>query len=275
MNLRLKSLAYRMLGSSADAEDVVQEAQLRLHQADPRPDNAEAFLYRVVSNLCVDRLRREQVKRKAYFGPWLPEPLLAEQADLAEMAEQLSMGFMLMLEELSPAERVVFVLREGFDYSFKEIAEVLDATPAAVRQRARRARQRLKDARQVEAVPPQAQKHMLEAMLARVAEGDAQGLINLMTEDAVVYADGGGVVSAAIAPIYGRERIAQVTLFLASKLEGEGTVTYAFQTMNGGWGLVIKLNGEVHSCFQVGLRDGLIQDVYVVRNPHKLARLNS
>ncbi len=283
MSAHLKSLAYRMLGSAADAEDVVQEAQLRLHQADPVPDNPEAFLYRVISNLCVDKLRAEKVRRRQYVGPWLPEPLVeddAEVVEVAELAEQLSMGFMLMLERLSPAERVVYVLREGFDFSFAEIAQILDVSVANARQRAHRARKRLGGGEVAAPVPPLAphnlqQKQMLETFLLKVAERDVEGLVALMSDDVVAYADGGGVVSAAIAPVHGAARIAQVTLHLAHKVqnEGSGPLSFELQPMNGGWGLVVKQGGAVHSCFQLALRDELIHRIYVVRNPHKLSRL--
>ena len=276
---RLQSLAYRMLGSVSDAEDIVQEAQLRLHQADPQPDSDDAFLYSVVSNLCVDKLRRDKVRRKHYFGPWLPEPITSppENAELVEMAEQLSMGFLLMLEKLSPAERVVYVLREGFDFSFAEIASVLGVSPANARQRAHRARTRLKKAGALltkeSITPAEEQKSLLEAMLLRVAEHDVDGLVALMATDAVAYADGGGVVSAAIQPVHGRQRIAQVTMHLAEKAASEGDVTFEFRPMNGGWGLVVKQDGNLHSCFQIDASEGLIKHIYVVRNPLKLARI--
>lgn len=275
MSAHLKALAYRMLGSNADAEDVVQEAQLRLHQTEPKPDNPEAYLYRVISNLCIDKLRHEQVRRRDYFGPWLPEPFVEDDAELTELAQQLSMGFMLMLERLSPAERIVFVLREGFDFSFAEIAQLLDVSPANARQRAHRARKRLSAAEQPgPAAPAAEQKQLLESLLLRVAERDVEGLVALMSEDVVAYADGGGVVSAFIAPVYGAARIAQVTLHVAQKAQNEGPLTFEMRAMNGGWGLLIKQTGEVHSCFQLDARDGLISRIYMVRNPHKLVMLN-
>ncbi len=264
-----------MLGSSADAEDVVQEAELRLHQAEPQPASAEAFLYRVVSNLCVDRLRQEKTRRKHYFGPWLPEPLVDENADLLEFAEQLSMGFMLLLEKLSPAERAVYILREGFDYSFNEIADMLDISSDNARQRAHRAKTRLKNAASVPPSVAHEQKKLLEAMLLRVAEHDVEGLIALMAEDAVAYADGGGIVSATIQPVHGRARIAQVTLHLAQKAKAEGEVVFKFQQMNGTWGLVITQDDDVHSCFQIEVQHGLIQAIYVMRNPEKLTGLKA
>lgn len=145
MSLLLRSLAYGMLGSMADAEDALQEAQLRLHQTDPKPDSEEAFLYRVVSNLCVDKLRKNKVQRKYYKGPWLPEPVASSDIDLVEQAQELSMGFLVLLESLAPTERVVYVLREAFDFSFAEIASVLDMSVANARQHAYRGRVRIKN----------------------------------------------------------------------------------------------------------------------------------
>jgi len=262
-----------MLGSAADAEDILQEAQLRLHRAQPQPENPEAFLYRVVSNLCVDQLRREQARRKAYVGPWLPEPFtepaVGDDAELAEMAEQLSIGFLLMLERLTPAERVAFVLREGFDFSFAEIASLLDVTPANARQRAHRARKRLAEV-SVPVQRPQQQKQLLERLVECVARGDVDGLVGLMSEDVIAYSDGGGVVSAAIVPVHGAARIAQVFMHLARKAQAQGPLRFELQRMNGGWGLLIKEGDELNSCLQLEAGQGLIRRLYVMRNPEKL-----
>jgi RNA polymerase sigma-70 factor, ECF subfamily len=273
----LKSLAYRMLGSVADAEDVVQEAHLRLHLRESKPENQQAFLYRVVSNLCVDKLRAEKVRRNHYIGPWLPEPWADDDAEVAELAQQLNLGFLLLLERLSPKERIVFVLREGFDFSFTEVAQILETSPANARQLAHRARRRLADRPPVMPPQPSAQKLMLQDMMLCVAQGDVDGLVRLMSDDVVAYTDGGGVVSAAITPITEPARIAQVTMHLAQKAAQkaarQGALEYALRKMNGGWGLVITLEGAVHSCLQVDVADRRIQTIYVVRNPHKLARL--
>jgi RNA polymerase sigma-70 factor (ECF subfamily) len=273
MSKQLHSLAYRMLGSVADAQDVLQEAELKLFQADPRPDNPEAFMYRVVSNLCVDRLRKEKVRRKDYFGPWLPEPLVEDSAEVAELAQELSLGFVLMLERLSPGERIVFVLREGFDFSFAEIAEILGVSTANARQRAHRARKRLADGRMLTDAPAQEQKSLLEALLMRMAERDVDGIVALMSDDVVAYADGGGVVSAAIAPITGAARITQVALHITAKADEQGPLEFRLTRMNGGWGAVVTQNAAVHSCLQIDVADGRIQSIYMVRNPEKLTQI--
>ncbi len=283
---QLKRLAYRMLGSAADAEDMVQEAWLRLHQADPKPDSEEAFLYRVVSNLCIDRLRRLKVERKHYFGPWLPEPVTdasLDVEDIAEAADDLNVAFMLLLEALSPAERIVYILREGFDFSYTEISGMLQISAANARQRAHRAKQRLHAQRprlldEMAAGGNRqqrraAQKDMLAEMAAKVSAADISGLVEMMHEEAIVYTDGGGVVSAAIRPIEGRRRIAQVAVFLAQKNLQQGPVESVYVAVNGGWSIVNVQHGAIHTCTQVELRGGRLYRVYVMRNPHKLIHL--
>ncbi len=273
-NPRLKSLAYGMLGSVADAEDVLQDAVLKLHQTDPPPEVPEAFLYRVVSNLCIDRLRAERVRRKHYEGPWLPDPYPVDDTlELASLAEQLTTGFLLLLENLSPAERVVYVLREGFDFSFSEIASLLDISAANARQRATRARARLREISEPNPAPKSAQKAVLEDLVMRIAADDVAGVVALLKEDAVVLTDGGGVVSAAIRPITGRARIAQVLTFLGRKAAGEGGVEFEWLDVPVGIALLMRQHGAPHSCYQIEVADGRVQRLFVMRNPHKLAHL--
>lgn len=278
---RLEALAYRMLGSVADAEDVLQEARLRRLKLASPPDNEEAWLTRVVTNLALDKLREQKRRRETYTGPWLPEPLLTDAPEdvsgpegVAELAEQLSMGLMLMLERLSPAERAVFVLREGFDLGFDDIGAMLDSTAASCRQRYRRAKTHLAgEGRSGTAGPPEMQRRLLESMLSAVAERDLAGLVALFTEDCVAYADGGGVVSAAIIPVTDPRRIAQVTLHVVQKLAAEGGLDIRWTTLNGNPGLLIGQGGRLVATVQVEAADGRIRRVYIVRNPEKLAHL--
>lgn len=294
MSPQLKSLAYRMLGSAADAEDIVQEAWLRLHQTEPKPDSEQAFLYRVVSNLCVDRLRRLKVERRHYFGPWLPDPIADASLNLEEAAiadQDLSNGFMLLMENLSPAERIVYVLRQAFDFSYQEISQLLQISPACARQRAHRAQRRVTASRDsgVNASPATAtdarpesfseavrdgQKSMLAELSARIAAGDINGLIHLMSEDVVALTDGGGVVSAAIIPVEGRQRIAQMSVFLANKNAGQGVSEVRYVAVNGGWGMVSLRQGVIDSCIQIEVADDLVRRIYVMRNPGKLVHLS-
>jgi RNA polymerase sigma-70 factor (ECF subfamily) len=274
---RLEGLAYRLLGSVADAEDVVQEARLKLLAQTTVPDNEEAWLFRVVTNLALDKLREQKRRRESYPGPWLPEPLPTPAPDQAtELAENLSMGLVLMLERLSPAERAVFVLREGFDLAFDDIAPLVDASAAACRQRYRRAKTHLAGE-----LPPEPalvagadeQRQLLDRFLAAVAERNYESLVALFAEDCVAYTDGGGVVSAAIRPVTDPGRIAQVTLFLADKLAGDGEPEFHWVELNGGPGLLVTVDGALMLSMQVEGLAGRIRRVYIVRNPHKLAHL--
>ena len=271
---RLEGLAYRMLGSVADAEDVVQEARLRLLKQAEAPDNEDAWLFRVVTNLSLDRLREQKRRREDYPGPWLPEPLPTGEPDhIAELAEDLSMGLVLMLERLSPVERAVFVLREGFELSFADIGAALDASAASCRQRYRRAKDHLNTPTPRNPDDADAQQDMLERLLAAVAERDLDGLVSLFSEDCVAYADGGGVVSAAIIPITDPRRIAQVTMHIAHKLMQEGAVAFNWQALNGGPGLLVTLDGALVSTVQLEVANGRVARLYIVRNPEKLAHL--
>jgi len=264
-----------MLGSVADAEDVLQEARLKLLGLESAPDNEEAFLFRVVTNLALDRLRQRQRQRRLYPGPWLPEPLLTQSAgaeDTAELADELSLGFVLMLERLSPAERVVFVLREGFDYSFEEIGECIGANAAACRQRYRRARSNLRDEKRFN-TPATEQRELLDKLLIAVAEEDVGALVQMFSEETVVFADGGGIVNAAIRPVTGPERIAQVIVHLGRKAGTEGEMTHEFVELNGGVGLLMRQNGALHSCIQLESAGGVVTRLYVSRNPEKLEHL--
>ena len=274
MNQRLKSLAYRLLGSVADAEDVVQEALLRLHTADPKPERESAFLTRVVSNLCIDRLRRQKTEREAYPGPWLPEPWLEDATQDLEQAEGLSMGLMHLLENLSPGERVVYVLHEAFDYRYAEIAALIDISPASARQRGRRARTKLNQSSLPGRAPAAAQEALLNTMISHMASGDIPSLLALLKEDAVAYTDGGGVVSAAQIPIAGRDRIVQVSMHLLQKVMSEGTVEMGFVSTNGGTGLLILLDGVPHSLICVAVDQGQATHLYAMRNPNKLAHVS-
>lgn len=263
-------LAYRMLGTLADAEDVVQDAYERLERYPGNVSDPERFLMRVVANLAIDRLRAEKVRRRDYVGPWLPEPVAEDEApaDLVELSEELSIGFMLLLEQLSPAERVVFVLREGFDYSFEEIGALLDLSPAACRQRLSRARRHLNPTTPVAA--PERERQLLEQLADAVTGQRPDDVIRLLCEDAVVLTDGGGEVSAAIRPVAGVERIAQVMLHITQRTLAEEGISVGFERVSGTWALVIRQHGEPHSCITVDLADDHIQRIYVMRNPRKL-----
>ncbi len=269
MRARLEALAFRMLGTRAEAEDVVQDAYLRLHSRATEPDNVDAWLFRVVANLAVDRLRRAKIERRAYEGPWLPEPV-PDASSTPELAENLSFAFMAMLDRLTPAERVAFVLREGFDLSFADIGETLGVSEEAARQRLRRARKRLAAEPAVH-TPVEEQSSLIDRLLLAIAEDDVAQLVSLLHPQAVAYTDGGGVVSAARIPVVEPARIAQVTMHLVKKALAEGGIEIERVRAGGGVLQVVRQNGRVHSVMQITAQDGLIRQVFVMRNPEKLA----
>jgi RNA polymerase sigma-70 factor (ECF subfamily) len=210
---RLFGLAYRMLGSASEAEDAVQEAYLRWHNADV-VDNPPAWLAKVTTNLCLTRLTSARARREVYVGPWLPEPVLTEGDDTlgplesAEQRESVSFALLTLMERLTPAERAVFVLREAFAYSFREIADVLDHTEANCRQLYRRGKQRLEDARPRYEVSQEEGRRVVLQFLAAASSGDLGQLERLLLDDVVAWSDGGGKVTAARRPVSGRDRVA-------------------------------------------------------------------
>lgn len=274
MDSQLKAVAYSMTGSWADAEEIVQEAHVRV-LANPRDvDSQSAYLYRVVCNLAHDHLRKEKVRRREYFGPWLPEPVADEFLDVAELHEELNMGFMLLLENLTPNERIVFVLREVFDFSHAELAAMLQVNVTAIRQRYSRAKTRMKNAGHLPRAPSQEVRLLLEKMMQTVLAGDVDGLIALMNEDVIAITDGGGVVSAAIQPVIEPRRIATVIMHLVEKNLALADVQFAFESINGSTALLICHRGSFHSATTLRVDDGKIDAIYVVRNPNKIAGIS-
>jgi RNA polymerase sigma-70 factor (TIGR02957 family) len=270
----LFTVAYEMLGSAADAEDVLQETWLRWSDVelgevrDPR-----AYLVRITTRQALNRLRTAQRRRETYTGPWLPEPLLTapDIAEDAEVAEQVSLAMLLVLETLAPLERAVFVLREVFDVGYDEIAAALDRTPAAVRQIAHRAREHVAARRPRVAVAAAEVKDALESFRHAMETGDLQGLLDVLAPDVTLVADGGGIRQAALRPILGADKVMRF-LFGALGKAG-GTVTVDAATVNGGPALVIGLDGEVDGVLVARVEAGRIAGLYYVRNPEKLARL--
>jgi len=272
---RLLGLAYRMLGSRGDAEDVVQDAYLRFAGAqDVR--NAEAFLVTVVTRLCLDRLKSARAQREVYVGPWLPEPvfdaegLSAEAA--TELADDLSFALMLALDRLSPLERAAFLLHDVFDTPFAEIAAMLDRTEASCRQLASRARRAVRDDRPPPAAPPDSHARLLQAFGEAVASGDVARLAELLREDAVALTDGGGRKTAARNPIVGAEKIARFFIGLAAKNAGHD-IRVEPATINGAFGALLYLDGELDHTMSMAISGEKIAAIYIVRNPDKLRHL--
>ncbi|MEH2502300.1 RNA polymerase sigma-70 factor (ECF subfamily) [Bradyrhizobium sp. AZCC 1578] len=269
---RLLGLAYRMLGSRSDAEDVVQDAYLRFAGAqDVR--NAEAFLVTIVTRLCLDRLKSAKAQREIYIGPWLPEPvcdaesLSAEAA--TELADDLSFALLLALDRLSPMERAAFLLHDVFDTPFSEIAAMLDHSEAACRQLASRARRAVRDNRPLPAAAPDNHARLLRAFSEAVASGDVSRLAELLREDAVAITDGGGRKFAARNPIVGKDKVARFFVGIAGKTAGQD-VRIEPAVINGAIGALLYLDGELDLTLSMAIDGERIAAIYVVRNPDKL-----
>ncbi|WP_331737319.1 RNA polymerase sigma-70 factor [Streptomyces sp. NBC_00019] len=272
----LFTVAYEMLGSAADAEDVLQETWLRWVEVDlEQVRDQRAYLIRITTRQALNRLRTMSRRKESYVGPWLPEPLLTapDVAQNVELAESVSMAVMLVLETLSPTERAVFVLREVFDVGYDEIAAAVDKTPAAVRQIAHRARRHV-DARRPREVVSQSQTGAaLESFLRALESGDLQGLLDVLAPDVVYMGEGGGVKHAAPRPIVGADKVARL---LVGGL-GKSTIPIAFgpTVVNGSPALVIHMDGELDGIMAARVEAGRITGLYVVRNPEKLSRVES
>lgn len=273
---RLFGLAYRMLGTPADAEDVLHDAWLRLDAEDVDGlDDPEAWLVTVTTRLALDRLRRAKVERAQYTGPWLPEPLVpdAERPDaLAERSESLTLSFLLLLERLGPEERAAFLLHDVFDYGHAEAAAILGIAEDACRQRVHRARQRLRDGRPRFRVDEAAQRRMLRRFVAAMADPSLDALQALFAEDAIHLSDGGGVVRATLRPLHGAERLARLYLQLGRHLRGSG-VRYEFATLNGAPALLMLDGGTLFSAMWIECEGERITAIHALRHPGKLARL--
>jgi RNA polymerase sigma-70 factor (ECF subfamily) len=269
---RLLGLAYRMLGSRSDAEDVVQDAYLRFTGAqDVR--NTEAFLVTIVTRLCLDRLKSAKVQREVYVGPWLPEPVFDADglsADTAtELADDLSFALLLALDRLSPLERAAFLLHDVFDRPFSEVAEMLDRSEAACRQLAARARRGVRDERPAPQAPPEKHARLLSAFGDAVISGDISRLASLLREDAIAITDGGGRKPAALNPIIGPEKIARLFISLATKNAGRD-LRLVPSVINGSIGALLYLDGEIDHTLSMAIDGDRIAAIYLVRNPDKL-----
>jgi RNA polymerase sigma-70 factor (ECF subfamily) len=269
----LFSLAYRMMGTRADAEDVVQDAYLRWQSAGSEEVRSpKSYLTTVVSRLALDGLKAAYRKRETYVGPWLPEPVVEPSGTKPmEMAESLSMAFLRVLESLTPAERVAFLLREVFDASYEEVAVALDTSEANSRQIVTRARKHVQDHRPRFPVDRERQSAVLREFLAACANGDTSRLTSLVAQDAVLYSDGGGKVNAALNPITGADRVVR---FLAGVMRKVPAVTVEFAEVNGGPGAVLFFAaGRPFSVMSLDVtEDGRIANLYFVTNPDKLPR---
>jgi RNA polymerase sigma-70 factor (ECF subfamily) len=269
----LFTVAYEMLGSAADAEDVLQETWLRWAGVDlGSVRDQRAYLVRITTRQALMRLRTLGRRKESYVGSWLPEPLLTAP-DVAEdvvLADSVSMAMLLVLETLTPTERAVFVLREVFDLAYDEIADAVDKSPAAVRQIAHRAREHVAARRPRGVVSPAETRGALEAFQRAADTGDLQGLLDLLAPDVVFLADGGGVAEAVPAPIVGVAKVARLLTIGLARIDA---ASLQQAQVNGYPALVLRLDGEVDTVVAVRVDDGLITGFYAVRNPAKLARM--
>jgi RNA polymerase sigma-70 factor (TIGR02957 family) len=271
----LFTVAYEMLGSAADAEDVLQETWLRWAGVDlGTVRDQRAYLVQVTTRQALIRLRTLGRRKESYVGPWLPEPLLTARdvAEDVELADSCSMAMLLVLETLMPAERAVFVLREVFDLAYDEIAAAVGKSPAAVRQIAHRARAHVAARRPREVVSAAQTRDALMAFQRAAETGDLQGLFDILAPDVVLLGDGGGVVESVRVPIVGASKVARL---LATGL-GRIAASYSMQLaqVNGYPALILRLDGQVDTVIAVRIDDGLITGLYAVRNPEKLSHMD-
>lgn len=274
---RLFGLAYRMLGTPSDAEDVLHDAWLRWHSQNTEAlDDAEAWLVTVTTRLALDRLRRVKTERQHYTGPWLPEPLVASEEEpesKLERNESLNLSFLLLLERLSADERAAFLLRDVFDYSHAEAAAILGITEDACRQRVHRAKQRLREGRPRFNYEPVTQQHLLEKFMRALQEPTPEVLKALFAADAVHLSDGGGVVRAALRPLHGNERLAQLYGKVAQRYH-ESNAIHRVQWLNGSPALFTWIDNALVTVSWIETDQDQIVAIHALRHPEKLARIN-
>ena len=275
----LLDVAYRLLGSYSEAEDVVQEAFTKLLRTDLDPiEDVRAWLVVVVSRLCLDQLRSARVRREAYIGPWFPEPLVqpddpaADPAEVVTLDESVRLALLIVLERMSPAERVVFVLHDVFEFPFEKVASMVGRSPAACRQLASRARRRIKDqAGSTHFVTnPEEQRRVVDAFIAACASGELEALLPLLDPSVIGWADVGGMLATVSQPNVGREKVAQGVMRFFGAPSG---TTLMARNVNGEPGIIAFRDGVVMGVLALTLKDGAITRVYVVADPHKLAQV--
>ncbi len=279
----LFSIAYRMLGSVSDAEDVVQEAFLRFHResrAGTAVDSPKAYLSTITTRLSIDHLRSARVRREQYVGTWLPEPILTDPdsdvARHAETADSLSMAFLVLLESLTPVERAVFLLREVFDYGYDEIANVVGRSEENCRQIAVRARRQVESKRPRFEASRQRREELARRFFEAVTNGDTEGLLGLLAADVSAYGDGGGKAPAFPRPVFGRDRVARVLLGPTARGQRLGVSGMRTVEINGQPGaLFFDAGGRPVAAVSLDIADGLVQTLRAISNPEKLRHLES
>ncbi|MEV0166911.1 RNA polymerase sigma-70 factor [Nonomuraea fuscirosea] len=283
----LTGVAYRILGSVADAEDVVQEAWLRWSKVDEAGvDDPKAYLIRVTSRLAIDRLRWARSRRESYVGPWLPEPIgtTPDAAEHAELADSVEMALMVVLETLSPLERAVFVLREAFDLPFAEIAEIIGRAEPATRQLARRARDHVRDKRPRFEVDQEERRRITERFIRAATVGDVDGLIELLSDQVNIVSDGGGKARAALRVITGSDNVSRYLMSISSPVNiarfmasiGMADIhdlSFGVAMLNNAPSMTVSAGGRVVTVMTLLVVDGRIETIYLIANPEKIAHL--
>ncbi len=278
----LFAIAYRMLGSAMDAEDMVQETYLRYQSVRPESiTSLRAYLTTILTRLCIDQLRMAYRQREAYPGPWLPEPIVTQNLEISNaeegivMRESLSLAFLVVLEKLQPIERAVFLLREVFDYDYAEIAALVGRSEAACRQIFRRARNRLSDIRSRKAAPAADQQRLLEGYVEAVQAGNTAGLMKLLAEDVTLVADGGGrIPGAATRPVVGRTEVAQFSVGINSRfLPADRQVEMS--EVNYQPAVIVRSGSRILVVMTIEVEHGQVRTVRFMANPDKLAHLES
>jgi RNA polymerase sigma-70 factor (ECF subfamily) len=276
----LFSIAYRMLGSAMDAEDMVQETYLRYSTTPPETIHSlKAFLTTIITRLCMDQLHLARRKRELYVGPWLPEPILTATTPEAgdperrvDMEESISLAFLMLLEQLQPFERAVFLLREVFEYDFAEIATMLGKTEAACRRSFSRAKKHLSEHRPRFPPSPPTHRQMLTGFFQATQGGDMTPLMDLLSEQVTLWADGGGKIkTAALRPIVGRDAVARFSLGTVRFLPADYQVEIA--EVNGQAAVIIRAGGQALFVLSIEVEAGQIQAIRIIANPEKLARI--
>jgi RNA polymerase sigma-70 factor (ECF subfamily) len=271
----LFTVAYEMLGSAVDAEDVLQESWLKWNRAD-RGDvrDPRAYLVRIVTRAALDRQRAIVRRREEYVGPWLPEPLLTspDVAEDVELADSLSTAMLLVLETLTPTERAVFLLRDVFDLGYGELAEAVGKSEAAVRQIAHRARTHVAERRPRTTASHAETRSALDAFMRTLETGDMQYLVGILAPDVLVLGDGGGIKQALPRPVRGADKVGKL-MGVGIAVAREMGMSMEFVHVNGWPALLIRLEGEIDSVLSVRVEDGLVSAIYTVRNPEKLSRM--
>jgi RNA polymerase sigma-70 factor (ECF subfamily) len=266
----LFGIAYRMLGSAADAEDMVQEASVRwIGRSDEPVRSVRAYLVTIVTRLCIDQLESAHATRVTYSGPWLPEPVVVDESAAVEQADSLSLAFLVLLEELTPPERAAYLLHDVFGYTFEEVARSLGRTPVSCRQLATRARARIEERRHRFDADLRHGRELTDRFLKACTTGDLSGLLSLLSDDVVVWTDGGGKARAAMRPVVGPARSSRFLINVAKRVVGLPRDVI----LNGQPGAVIVDNGALIAAIVLDIMEGRIVGVRVVTNPDKLQRL--